>query len=168
MVSIIVFKILRDSLRDDNVNIILTFLGPLKIKFEETYYCRDSIYKQLELYGVCEVEGVLNENEINKAIDQTWDTIEEMSPLIKRDDEKTWILPNLPCDRAGMIQSLCGWSKSQMFVREHVLKLYRLIYNTGELHSSSDGMTFSGIHRVRRLKPNKKVHFDQGEFYDKD
>lgn len=131
--------------------------------FDNTQECRKKIIEQLRNFGCCEVKNVLNQQEIETALDKTWDLMKEMSPEIDRNKPKTWCNDNLPADQRGMIQSMAGWTEAQFYVRNRVKKMYELIYKTKDLDCSADGLTFSGILKVRKKEADKRVHFDQGE-----
>ena len=117
---------------------------------------------QLALYGVCVLKNVLNETQVNKALDLTWSALTEMSPALDRNRPATWTTENRPDDQSGMIQSMAGWTKAQMYTRRRTTRVFAALYDTHKLDCSVDGMTFSGILKNRRSTPSKRVHFDAG------
>lgn len=132
------------------------------IRFYNNEETREKIVTELELSGFCIVSNVLNKEQVLRAWNYTWDDLEYMSPQLDRKRPSTWTQANLPHDQRGMIQSMAGWSKSQMYVRNRVARLFSLIYGTGSLDCSADGMTFSGLLKTRKVNLTAKAHFDAG------
>jgi len=132
------------------------------IRFYNTRDTAEKIATELEISGFCIVNGVLNKEQILRAWNYTWDDLEYMSPQLDRKRPSTWTQDKLPHDQRGMIQSMAGWSKSQMYVRNRVARLFSLIYGTSELDCSADGMTFSGLLKTRKANLVAKAHFDAG------
>lgn len=133
------------------------------VVYSDSEITRDKIKQNLEDFGMCIVDNVLDGEQLSKALDLTWEDLKCMSPNLDRYNKETWTPSNRPDDNGGMIQSMAGWTRSQMFVRTHSVKVYELLYGTDKLNCSADGMTFSGLLKHRRKKPSKKVHFDAGE-----
>jgi hypothetical protein len=157
--------IIQNKKMENTKEEFIDIIEPLKqepIVFDYTHNCREAVYEQLNEYGCCQLDNVLSPDQIKKSLNLSWNLIEEMSPAIDRDDSRTWSTGNRPDNQSGMIQSLAGWTKAQIYVREKVIKVFKMLYLTKQLDCSADGLTFSGLLKNRKKTIVKKVHFDAG------
>eukprot|EP00750_Incisomonas_marina_P013261 INCI17272.1.p1 GENE.INCI17272.1~~INCI17272.1.p1 ORF type:complete len:414 (+),score=53.27 INCI17272.1:94-1335(+) len=113
-----------------------------------------SVLEAMETDGYLVLRSVLSREECDEQVERLWEFVEATSPGVRRDRPDTWYpdaaaeVPRDPWPHSGWgnLPDMCqsfqgGWLFSD--IREKLAKrVFELMYNTRELHSSKEGFTF--------------------------
>lgn len=117
----------------------------------------------LEANGYVVVRSVLSEAEAGKAMQLTWDYIEQLDTGVDRNDIKTWTNQHWPTVVHGGILSYhgIGQCEAQWYIRgkQRVKKAFAGVWGTDELLTSFDGMS---LFRPWKMNPEWKTNASGG------
>lgn len=128
--------------------------------------------RELEEKGYAIIPGALEIEECDELYSQFWDYMETMNPELDRNSRSTWTKSNLPLNTKGLIQNYgVGFQRFNVNVHMKLKWVFEMLYDTPNLWSSFDGVSFSQRGKQPKYKDLKDwetkcwsscaVHVDQ-------
>lgn len=111
---------------------------------EEQQKASELMWHRLRENGYLIVRNVITEEQCAELYEGFWDYMEGMNPALKRGEPETWQAKELPLTTKGLIQHY-NVGLQPFTVRARVLAkpVFELLYRTGDLTSSWDGVSFT-------------------------
>jgi ectoine hydroxylase-related dioxygenase (phytanoyl-CoA dioxygenase family) len=132
---------------------------------EPIFKDHDKLRAEFEENGYLIIPDVISKDSLKEINDLFWDYIEELSPKLSRDDSSNWMDQHKwPINTHGLIQHYnVGFQKFTIETRNHVKKVFEMIYGTDRLITSFDGVSFTKRRKVYKYKDLKDYQNNKWE-----